>query len=118
MTGARIPSDRISEWVAENQGTRVCPECGQGVPVRRHHYWRGLPTHHHACWVRVLAYRRKRPGAGYYTGQQAADRLGIGRTTLGRWLARKKIPPPVATEGAVLLFDRAAIDAAAERLGR
>jgi excisionase family DNA binding protein len=109
---------RISEWVAEHQGTRVCPECGGPVRVERRHYWRGLPTHHHGCWVRVLAHRRKRPGAEYYTGQQAADRLGIGRTTLGRWLRKKKIPPPVATAGAVLLFDRRAIDAAAGRHDR
>ena len=113
---ARIPADRISEWVAEHQGTRACPECGGDVPVERRHYWRGLPTHHRGCWTRVLAARRKRPADGYYTGQQAADRLGIGRTTLGRWLKARKVPPPVATEGAVLLFDRQAIESLAQSL--
>ena len=47
---------------------------------------------------------------GYYTGTQAAEKLGIGRTTLGRWLKKGKLPKPKKSISGMLLFDQKAIN--------
>ena len=46
----------------------------------------------------------------YYTGMQAAEKLGIGRTTLGRWLKKGKLPKPKKSISGMLLFDPKAIN--------
>jgi len=47
---------------------------------------------------------------GHYAGQQAADRLGIGLTTLNRWIKAGRVPKPRKSISEMLLFERAEID--------
>ena len=47
---------------------------------------------------------------GYYTGQQAAEKLGISRTTLNRWIKCGKVPRPAKSISGMLLFERRAIE--------
>ena len=49
--------------------------------------------------------KRRQLAEGYLTGQQLADRLGIGRTTLGRWLRAGKLKPTKSI-GGMRLFRR------------
>ena len=46
-------------------------------------------------------------------GQQAADRLGIVRTTLNRWISKGSLPKPRKSISGMLLFEREEIDRAA-----
>jgi excisionase family DNA binding protein len=62
----------------------------------------------------MQAKRAELSGEHYYNGQQAADRLGIGRTTLNRWIRKGKIPGPVKKVSGTLLFDKSAISLIAE----
>jgi excisionase family DNA binding protein len=114
---ARMPLDRITAWVEENQCRHLCKECGKVIRVERRHYWRGIPRYHHGCCLRDVLKARMAPAEGYYTGEQAARRLGIGRTTLNRWLKKGKAPRPAKVLRNMLLFERKAIDHLARQLG-
>jgi len=48
-------------------------------------------------------------GGACDNGAQAAARLGVGRTTLNRWIKRGRVTPAELRHG-VLLFDKEAID--------
>ena len=49
-------------------------------------------------------------------GKEAAERLGISRTTLNRWVKAGKLPKPVKSISGMLLFGRASIDEAGRAL--
>jgi len=48
-------------------------------------------------------------GDKYLNGTQLAKRLGIGMTTLSRWVKAGKLPKPEKSISRMLLFDREAI---------
>ena len=52
--------------------------------------------------------KRRQLAEGYLTGLQLAEKLGIGRTTLGRWMRTGKLKPTKSV-GGMRLFDRAAV---------
>ncbi|MCX5671070.1 MAG: MerR family transcriptional regulator [Planctomycetota bacterium] len=58
--------------------------------------------------------RRRSRATKYINGTQLAKQLGIGASTLCRWVKAGKLPKPERSISGMLLFDRAAID----RLGR
>lgn len=120
QSDARMPMDRISAWVQEEQAKLpCCGVCGEPVQVRRLHYWRGIPQHHKSCWIRELTRRKMASVQGaFYTGSQAARRLGIGQTSLNRWIKNGKAPQPAKVDRGMNLFDREAIDRLARKLGR
>lgn len=107
---AELPPEQIDAWLKAHQGTCICKECEKIIPIVRHHYWRGLPKYHQGCWLSINNKRRVRPSARYYNGRQAAELLGIGRTTLGRWIGRGLLSVAKRQHG-VLLFLKTAIDA-------
>ena len=63
--------------------------------------------------VRRRATSSSNSASGYDTGKQAAEVLGIGRTTLGRWVKAGKLPRPVKSISGMLLFEREAIESMA-----
>lgn len=109
---ARLPADRITAWIEEHRATapQCACGCGQPVEVRRRHYWMGVPEFRSECRHKGMSRKRANLADGFYTGQQAADRLGIGRTSLGRWLRAGRLPRPAKSISGMLLFDRGAID--------
>ncbi|MBA7609941.1 hypothetical protein ES703_17144 [subsurface metagenome] len=108
---ARLPMDRITAWVEENQDKHKCKcGCGKTIKVVRGHYWRGIPEFHSSCRHKGMQRKRAELAKGYYTGTQAAEKLGIGRTTLGRWLGKGKLPQPKKSISGMLLFDQGLID--------
>lgn len=109
---ARMRMDQITTWVVqENQNGHKCKcGCGKTIEVVRGHYWRGIPEFHSSCRHKGMQRKRAELARGYYTGTQAAEKLGIGRTTLGRWLRKGKLPKPEKSISGMLLFDRTAID--------
>ncbi len=109
---ARLPADRITAWIEVQRRTaRECAcGCGRKVEIRRRHFWLGVPEFRSECRHKGMSRTRAQLAAGYCTGQQAATRLGIGRTTLGRWLRSGKLPPPTKSISGMLLFDQSAID--------
>ena len=48
-------------------------------------------------------------GRKYVNGAQLARKLGISRSTLGRWVKAGKLPKPKKSISGMLLFDRNAI---------
>jgi site-specific DNA recombinase len=108
---ARMKGDTITEWMREREGKHFCTcGCGQVLPIRRKHYWQGVPEFHDRCRHKGMARKRWELAAGLYTGQRVATMLGIGRTTLGRWLAAGKLPKPRRSISGMLLFDPLQID--------
>ena len=108
---ARLPSDKITVWVNENQDKHKCKcGCGRTIRIIRQHYWRGIPEFHSDCRHKGMIRKRAELASGYYTGRQAADRLGIGRTTLNRWITKGKVPKPKKSISGMLLFSRKEID--------
>ena len=76
----------------------------QTVEILKRHFWLGIPKHHQACWNRHLGkVRGQRPGL--INGTDLARRLGVGRTTIGRWLAARKLPQPVKREAGMLWWE-------------
>ena len=103
--------NRITTCNEENQNKHKCKcGCGKFVNVMRLHYWKGLPEFHSSYRRKAMGRKRAKLAEGYYTGAQAADKLGIGRTTLGRWLRKGKLPKPTKSISGMFLFDRKAID--------
>jgi predicted DNA-binding transcriptional regulator AlpA len=108
---ARLPSDKITAWVEGQQGKTICAcGCGRPVMIRRRHYWMGVPEFRSDCRYKGMARRRAQLSAGLYTGQKVATLLGIGRTTVNRWVTNGKLPVPQRSISNMLLFDRIAID--------
>jgi site-specific DNA recombinase len=108
---ARMAGDRITEWMRGQEGKHVCScGCGRALPIRRKHYWAGVPQFHDQCRHKGMARKRWELAKDLYTGQRVATLLGIGRTTLGRWLTTGKLPQPTRSISGMLLFDPAAID--------
>jgi hypothetical protein len=82
--------------------------------VKRRHYWRGVPKYHYACRANGMQNKRASiTGDKYINGTQLARQLGIGMTTLSRWLKAGKLPQPAQSIGGMLLFDRATVGAIA-----
>jgi DNA invertase Pin-like site-specific DNA recombinase/predicted DNA-binding transcriptional regulator AlpA len=106
QTLADYPRGKVDEWLEQNKGSVSCRHCGKPVEVRRWHYWNGLPSTHKECALADASQKRANPAPGLLNGVQVARLLGIGRTTLGRWMKSGKLKP-VRKEGGVLLFDEA-----------
>jgi len=107
----RLPMDKVTAWVEDNEGKHKCKcGCGRIIPIRRQMYWTGIPQYHGDCRHKAMQRKRAELAKGYYTGSQAAKRLGIGRTTLGRWLKKGKLPKPKKSISGMLLFEQKAID--------
>lgn len=110
QTDAVIPTgDKIDEWVRKQneKGQKCACGCGRKIEIRRRHYWLGIPKYHYAC--RHYGMRNKRAsltGDEYVNGTELAKMLGIGRTTLGRWIAAGKLPQPEKSISGMLLFRR------------
>ena len=108
---AYLPTDKITAWMVKNQGQHTCScGCNQTIKIIRKHYWSGVPDLHSTCGHKGMQRKRQSPAKGYYNGQQAADALGIGRTTLNRWIAKGKAPKPCKSISGTLLFSKKAID--------
>ena len=110
-----FPTDTITAWLkAEQAAGHSCEQCGKPVAVRRVHYWRGVPKIHHRCVGKVLAAKRRKAVGKDYTAGDVCKRLGIGRSTVGRWVASGKLTP-IRYEGKVLVFAKADVENLARR---
>lgn len=116
-TEAPFPAGKIDAWLERHQSKLKCKLCGKPIPVKRHHYWQGLPTTHRKCSLAETSRRRANPANGYVNGEQAATILGIGRTTLGRWIKRGKVQP-VRKQHGVWLFKKVEIERLAAKLNK
>ena len=70
------------------------------------------------CACRAHGIQNKRAsvtGDKYINGAQLARNLGIGRTTLGRWVKAGKLPKPKKGISGMMLFERARIYVARAR---
>jgi hypothetical protein len=105
---AELPPSEVDAWLRQHEGTLYCQICGREIAVKRHHFWNGLPEYHPQCWHAEIVRRRANPAKDLTNGQQAAKVLGIGRTTLGRWLTSGK-PKPIRKQSGVWLFRKATI---------
>ena len=113
-TVATIPADEdeVDRWVKEQnvKGRKCACGCGRTVAVLRRHYWIGLPKFHGECRHKAMAGRRAAiAGDKYINGTELAKRLGIGRSTLKRWVEAGKLPKPEKSISGMWLFDRAAV---------
>jgi DNA invertase Pin-like site-specific DNA recombinase len=116
---ARMKADTITEWMREQEGKHRCTcGCDKVLPIRRKHYWQGIPQFHDQCRHKGMSRKRWELAQGLYNGSKVARLLGIGRTTLGRWLAAGKLPMPKRSISNMLLFDPAEIDALVAKLGK
>ena len=113
-TVATISSDdKIDLWLQEeNAKGRTCAcGCGRRIEVKRRHYWRGVPKYHYACRANGMQNKRASiTGDKYVNGAQLAKQLGIGASTLCRWVKAGKMPKPEKSISGMMLFNRAAID--------
>lgn len=109
---ARLPSDRITEWLEQQQPKAPPCACGCGRPVQiyRRHYWKGLPEFRSECRHNGMGRKRKQIAEGYYTGEDVAKLLKIGRTTVGRWVKSGRLPKALRSISGMLLFARRSID--------
>ena len=73
---AKLPGDKITEWLSDQQGQHNCAECGKPIDVQRRHYWRGVPKHHHGCFNKVLARRRKEGRSRILHGYRSGEATG------------------------------------------
>ena len=103
------PHNKIDDWVQEQNAERptcVCG-CGRRIEVGRRHYWRGVPRFHYACRANGMQGRRSQvAGSTHVNGTELAKRLGIGRSTLIRWIMAGKLPKPERSVSGMMLFDR------------
>ena len=117
-TVATISSDdKIDLWVREeNAKGRLCScGCGRRIEVKRRHYWMGIPKLHGDCRHKAMqAKRASLAGDKYINGRELAERLGISRSTLGRWVGSGKLPKPKRSLSGMLLFECHAIPDAAD----
>ena len=112
VVDAPLPKDQVTQWVRDRQGSHTCPLCNKPITILRRHFWLGIPEHHSACWSRELSRQRHERKDKLLTGAEVARRLGIGRTTLGRWLVSGKISQPAKREHGLLLWQPEQINTA------
>ncbi len=110
---AAIPTgNKIDAWVqGQNSKSPTCScGCGRRIEITRRYYWRGIPTLHAACRHKGMQSRRASlVGDKYINGTQLAKRLGIGRTTLNRWIKSGKLLKPEKSISGMLLFQRSTV---------
>ena len=80
-------ASHIDKWLLENQGKHTCQcGCGRVIPIRRRHYWIGIPKF---IWKHRTAkqahYTYQYNQQGYMTVGELCRRLGIGQTTYYRY---------------------------------
>ena len=113
-TVATVSSNsRIDLWLKEEKAKgRTCAcGCGRRIEVKRRHCWRGIPKFHGDCRHKAMqAKRASVTGDKYINGTQLAKQLGIGASTLSRWVKAGKLPKPKRSISGMLLFERAATD--------
>jgi len=113
-TVATIESgNEVDAWLKEQKAKNLTCACGCGrrLEVKRRHYWRGLPEYHAHCRHKAMqAKRASVTGEKYINGAQLAKQLGIGASTLSRWVKAGKVPEPKRSVSGMLLFDREVID--------
>lgn len=65
----RLPMDKITAWVEDNQDKHKC-KCGCGgiIPIRRQMCWTGIPQYHGDCRHKAMQSRRAKLAEGCYTG--------------------------------------------------
>jgi predicted DNA-binding transcriptional regulator AlpA len=106
-----MPKNKITVWLEEQKGKHVCTVCHKPVTVERRHFWRGVPKFHRKCWASTALIAKRLDAAGnMLTGGELARRLGVGRTTIGRWLKSGKLPPPDRRTAKLLLWHPSVID--------
>ena len=70
-----------------------------------------MPKYHYACRAHGMQNKRASvTGDKYINGAQLARKLGIGASTLSRWVKAGKLPKPAKSISGMLLFERAATD--------
>ena len=107
------PDNEIDRWFQEQTARNLTCACGCGrrIEVQRRHYRRGVPTYHYACRANGMQNKRASiTGSRYVNGTQLARLLGIGVSTLCRWVKAGKLPRPEKSISGMLLFCRVAID--------
>lgn len=104
-----LPPGPVDAWFQEQKDKCVCRICKQPITVNRHHYWHGLPKVHRECGLAESSQKRANPGGEFLNGMQAAAKLGIGRTTIGRWIKAGKLKPVEKRHG-VWLFSKKAVN--------
>jgi len=57
----------------------------------------------------MQAKRASITGGKYINGMELAKQLGIGRTTLTRWVKAEELPKPEKRISGMLLFERASV---------
>ena len=105
--------NKIDLWLQEQKakGLTCACGCGRRIEVQRRHYWRGVPKYHYACRAKGMQNKRASiTGEKYINGAQLAKQLGIGASTLSRWVKAGKLPKPKTGISGMLLFERAATD--------
>jgi len=109
-TVATISSgNNVDAWLKEQnaKGLTCACGCGRRIEVKRRHYWRGVPKYHYACRAHGMQNKRASvTGEKYINGTQLAKLLGIGASTLSRWVKAGKLPKPKKGISGMLLFDR------------
>jgi len=68
-----------------------------------------VPKLHAECPRHGMQRKRAKLAEGYLTGEQMARKLGIGQTTLRRWLRVGKLRKRTKSIAGMLLFDRGAV---------
>jgi len=87
--------------------------CGRRIAVKRRHYWMGIPKLHGDCRHKgMVAKRAAVTGDKYVNGTELAERLGIRRSALNRWVEAGKLPKPRRGISGMLLFEREAVASA------
>jgi len=105
--------NEVDAWLKEQKAKNLTCTCGCGrqLEVKRRHYWRGLPEYHSHCRHKAMqAKRASVTGEKYINGAQLAKQLGIGASTLSRWVKAGKLPKPKKSISGMMLFDREVID--------
>lgn len=109
-TQATIPSaSKVDRWLEREKVKKRMCACGCGRPIElvRRHYWTGIPTYRSDCRHRAMqAKRASVTGEEYINAAQLARKLGVGRTTIGRWIRQGKLPEPKRGISGMLLFPK------------
>lgn len=104
--------NKVDAWLKEQnaKGLTCAFGCGRRIEVKRRHYWRGIPKFHGACRHKAMQTKRASiTGGKYINGTQLVRKLGIGASTLSRWVKAGNLPKPKRGISGMMLFDRAMI---------
>jgi excisionase family DNA binding protein len=108
-----IPTgNKIDDWLKEQRAKhRVCAcGCGRKLAVERRHYCRGLPKLHYDCRQKATEGKLAAlVGDKHMNGEQVARYLGIGRSSVSRWVKSGKLPNPESRISRMLLFNKAQV---------